>query len=51
MLFRPFLPLMFIGDPGEKEAYNVPKNVMESAGNARNEAEELKAERKRSKLT
>src|SRR5882672_6254359 len=38
MSFRPFLPLMFIGDPGDKEAYNVPRNRVESAGNVRNEA-------------
>jgi len=40
MSFRPFLPLIFIGDPPasaplwrgkEKEAYNMPKNLVESA--------------------
>ena len=30
MSFRPFLPLAFIGDPGEKEAYHVPRVRAES---------------------
>ena len=39
MSFRPFLPLMFIGDPADKEAYNVSGNRFKSSRNGRKEAE------------
>ena len=44
MSFRPFLPLMFIGDPADKEAYNVSGNRFKSSRNGRKEAEEQETE-------